>query len=107
MSSGLRESSTMTADPNKPDGRFTGTAVMLSATFTRLAALVFTGLHFYELLADGAYTKLVVIALIIAPPMAIAAWLLVRSRRTQGRLSVRGLIETLPVKPTADEDDER
>lgn len=104
MSSGLHESSTTTADPNKHDGRLTRTVVSLSAIFTRLAALLFTGLHFYELVADGAYTKLVVIVVIVAPIMAIAAWLLVRPRPAHCSFGVRRFIGTLPIRSNIDAD---
>ena len=80
MSSGLREFSMATADRNGHDGRFSRTVVSLSTVFTRLGALLFTGLHFYDLVAVGAYSKLAVIVVIVVPSMAIAAWLLVRPR---------------------------
>jgi hypothetical protein len=99
MSSGLRESSTTAVEPNTQDSRLTRAAASLSTVFTRSAALLFTGLHFYELVAGGAYTKLVVIAVIVAPIMGIAAWRLVRPRPARCFFSVRRFIRS-----SADED---
>jgi len=104
MSSGLREASMASADPNRLDGRFSRTVVGLSTVFTRLGALLFTGLHFYDLVADGAYSRLAVVVLIVVPSMAIAAWLLLRPRRAQCIFGMRRFIGMLPLRSSADED---
>ena len=104
MSSGLRETSRATADANGPDGRFSRTVVSLSTVFTRLGALLFTGFHFYDLLADGAYSKLAVVVVIVVPSMAIAAWLLVRRGPAQCTFGMRRFIGMLPIRSSADED---
>jgi len=104
MSSGLREASMASADPNRLDGRFSRTVVGLSTVFTRLGALLFTGLHFYDLVADGAYSRLAVVVVIVVPSMAIAAWLLLRPRRAQCIFGMRRFIGMLPLRSSADED---